>query len=255
MKVADFLWGKVPSGLATLALVLLGLTGDTDKPWSWEQPFHEGRPWWGILAVAAFLVVHLIVSTWRANQQSRQLSGSREAIQRNVLHLISDISGLAGKEYDLWMVDLYLARRVVKLRWRWPYVYDVILERSLSSALKDVREVEGHIGLDDRFFGKSFLDSRAALWWDNDLTFMPVAQGNSAEQLAAATNRKLKGSYGVIKVGPIVDELGGNCRGILVVHSSRDVETAMKALGVLAQEEADRHLSRACGNIHAQIAR
>ena len=253
MKFGDVLWGRVPAGLATLALIILGLTGDTDKPWSWAQPFHESRPWLEILILASFLVVHLIVSTWRSNQQSRRLAGSREAIQRNVLHLVSDLSGLAGKEYDLWMVDLYLARKVLTIRSRMPFLFATVLQRSLSAALKDVREVRSQIDSTDPLFGRSFVEAKIALWWDQDLALTQVAARNWAEELNPLSNEELRTNYGVIKIGPIVDELGGKCKGILVVHCGRDTESAMKGLGVLAQEEASRHLSRTCENIHAQL--
>ena len=110
MKVADLIGGKVASTIATVALAVFGLTGDARKPWEWEEAFTDNRPWGWIFGLAAFLVLHSLAGLRREQTQSRRLAGNREIVQSNVLHLIADLSGLVGREYDLWMIDLYLKK-------------------------------------------------------------------------------------------------------------------------------------------------
>ena len=60
-------------------------------------------------------------------------------------------------------------------------------------------------------------------------------------------------SYGVISVNPVVDNLGQECRGLLVVHAKRDAEIVTKVLGALQQPEGKRRMAAACVDLHGYL--
>ena len=253
MKMATFIWGRVTFTAATAALAILVSIGDPSKPWNWEDAFGDDRPWKWIFGLAGFLVLHSWISWRRELARVRRSTNDREVIQSTVLHLISDLSSLAGQRYDLWMIDLYLKRRIWSVSLRWPFVRRNVLERDLSISLADVTKLAGTIELSDEFFGACIRNGESKSWWDPNIAQTALDAENSMDQLTENRNVDLRRRCGVVKTWPIVDQQGRTCSGILAVHARRDSEVATKVLGALVGENADRFLSRTSEDIYNQL--
>ena len=236
----DLLLGRPTLVIATIGLTLVGLTGNSDRPWLW------------IFGLASFIVLHSVVNWLREKSISGRLGRSYEIVQRRVLRLISDLSNLTAREYDLWMVDLYLPRRSFALSVRRPLV--VKLVRELSLALTDVRTVPFEIRMDHKLFGQCFSQPHRGFWWDVNLA-QPSSEVNLWHEFEEMINDQLRKTYGAISVNPVVDNLGNKCCGLLVVHTERNSEVATKALGALTQSEGIRRLAGACEDIHSHICK
>ena len=253
MKWADLIWGKVTLTVASVGLAISGLVGDPRKSWDLKGVFGQDRPWVFISGFAGFIVFHSIVSWAREPRVSKHLARNREAIQNNILHLISDLSSVSGREYDLWAIDLYLVRPTLSFSRHSPFIYKKILERKLRLSLTDVRSVPASFDLGHEFFGKCFNDCEIKLWWNSELAQTQVDTRNWKTHMSCSVNEELKETYGVIGVAPIADHLNQSCKGLLVVHTNNDSETATKALGALAGSEGIRFMSRTCQNLHNQL--
>ena len=223
--------------VATVVLALLGVIGNPNRPWVW------------ILAVACALVVALFeIMAWRQEAGAgSHLGQNYEMVLSRVLTLISDLSDLTAREFDLWVVDLYLPRQA----FAW-FRRDRVgeLELSMHVTLTDVRIVPSRIE-PCHFFGRCFADSQPKLWWD--IRLEPSSGENSWQSLNGGDNNKMAESYGVVSVNPIIDNLGRECRGLLVVHAKRDPEIVTKVLGVLQQPEGRRRMAAACLDIHGHL--
>ena len=57
-----------------------------------------------------------------------------------------------------------------------------------------------------------------------------------------------------ISIQPVVDSVGKDCRGLLVVHTVNDPEIATTALTVLTQSQGRRRLARAREGIHSSLS-
>ena len=235
----DLLWSRPTSVAATAGLAVAGLVGNSERPWIW------------ILGFATFMITHEIVNFRRTRNISNRLGRKYEIVQRRMLRLISDLSELTAREFDLWMVDLYLPPSSFTPSARSRVV--VKLTRELSLTLTDARAVPTDIGLDHALFGRCFGESCSGLWWDIDLK-MSSSGNNLWHTFHEVVNNRLQETYGVISVNPVVDDLGRDCRGLLVVHTKRDSEIATKALGVLTEPKGIRRLAEACHDIHREIA-
>ena len=239
MAWSGFLWGRPTLVLSTVGLTIL--VGNLDRSLSW------------ILGLACFIVLHSIVN-WRRDQRaSGRLGRNSEVIQRRVLRLIADLSDLTAREFDLWMIDLYVPRRSMALSTSAPFVAKKKLVRELSIALTDVRALPPEIELDHVLFGPCFSKSQFAIWWDDDLVGVSMGDNNKWHEIDKEDNDKLGEMFGMTCVNPIVDGLGKQCRGLLIVHTRPDSEIATKALGALNQPEGIRRLVGACEDIHGYI--
>ena len=220
--------------IPTAVLALFGVIGNPDQKWVF------------ILASVCFcaaVLLEFINYQWERSKSDR-LGDNYKIILGRVLTLLADLSDMTARQFDLWVVDLYLPQRTSMFVRR-----NVSkLELSLHVALTDVRIVPDKIGLDHRFFGRCFTGRRSQLWWDVTLT--PSSKDNQWESLDSGDNEQLQAEYGVISVNPVVDSLGGDCRGLLVVHAMRDAEVATKVLGALNHSEGKRRLAAACRDIH-----
>lgn len=241
MVRSDLLWGRPTLVMATIGLTLIGLIKDTDRPWEL------------ILGLATFIVLHSIVNWRRDRNVSGRLGRNYEIVQRRVLRLIADLSDLTAREFDLWMIDLYLPRRSVGISTRAPFIIRKKLVRELSLALTDVRVISPEIELDHELFGPCFSKSQSGIWWDENLIGVPMGGNNKWHEIDNVVNDELGEIFGVISVNPIVDGLGKHCRGLLIVHTKPDFEIATKALGALKQPEGIRRLAGACEDIHGYI--
>ena len=255
MKIADLISSRVSATVATVALAIVGLAGNSKKPWNWKEAFSDGRPWGLIIALAVFLVWHSWVKWRKESQKTLRIAGDREIVQSNLLHLISDLSSLAGRKYDLWIVDMYLERNIWGLVRRWPYFTKGVLDREVSLSLSDVSKLPGRIEIRDNLFSRCFGSREPKLWWDPDVAQTTLRASNCLNDLDDSENATLTAGSGVIKIWPIVDKRGLSCSGIVVVHASRDTEVATNVLGVLAGGEADRFLARSSENIYNQLGK
>ena len=244
MRWWKFVWAKPTSVIATIVLTVVlafgSLTGRSNWPWSW------------IVALSAFIVLHSIVG-WVLERN--RLGRNYEGILRRTLHLVADLAELTGGRFDLWMVDLYLPRNLWKLSAQWPFVGERKLVRALSVALTDVSKAPVTIDLNHNLFGPCFTRSESRLWWDINLAELDGARQNHWYHLADPINRELRTIFGAISIQPVVDSVGKDCRGLLIVHTVNDPEIATTALSGINQSRGRRHLAGAREGIHVHLAK
>ena len=234
MNWSDLVLGRPIKVVATVILGFLGVIGSLGWPWAW------------ILALGCCVVIvshELIFYRWEWSRSNR-LGRSHGIILDRVLTLIADLSDLTAREFDLWVVDLYLPQRSSILSRKHLHKLDL----SLHIALTDVRNVSNKIDLDHKLFGPCFNEHRSELWWD--VALAPSSEENQWERLDDSNNDQIRKVYGVISVNPVIDNLRENCRGLLVVHAARDPEIVTKVLGALTYPEGKRRVAAACVDIH-----
>ena len=239
MSWSALLWGRPIVVVATLGLTILGWMPD--------------RSWVLILALAGFIIAHEIVNWLRERRPARLLDQNYPVINDRALRLLSDLANLTANGFDLWMLDLYLPPKTGTL---FAYSQKVRrLDRSLSVSLTDVRTVPLEIRSDHQLFGPCFEKGGPKLWWDTDLagSSNKNSNENSWHEINEAVNVELQQTYGVISVNPVVNSLGKDCLGLLVVHAKRDPEIVTKVLGALKESEGQRRLAAACHDIHSQM--
>ena len=224
-------------------LAFSSLTGRSNWPWLW------------IGGLSAFIVIHSIVGSVRERSIVNRLGRNYEGILRRTLHLVSDLAELTGGRFDLWMVDLYLPRYSWKISGEWPFVLKKKLVRTLSVSLTDVSKAPVTIDLNHDLFGPCFSQSKSRLWWDINLAELNGARQNHWRRLGDPINTKLRTMFGAISIQPVVDSVGNDCRGLLIVHTVNDSEIATKALSGLTQSRGRRHLAGAREGIHVHLAK
>ena len=224
--------------IASGVLAYLGVIGIREQRWVW------------IVATACFLaVVFFAVMDYRREKRSFTRFGrGYEIILSRVLSLIADLADLTAGEFGLWVIDLYLPTHTAVFR-RKGRVRKLVL--SLHIALTDIEVVQNEIETGHQLFGRCFSDPRSGIWWDIELA--PLSEENLRQRLDEKVNDQLKAQYGIVSVNPVVDNLGRDCRGILVIHAKRDAEAVIKALGALTQSEGKRRIAIACVDIHNHL--
>lgn len=231
---------RIISLLSAATLAVLGVVGNKERPWVW------------VLAIVCALVVVTLefVRIRREKNTPSRLGRNFEIIQGSMLRLTADLADLTAKEFDLWVIDLYLPA------WRFSLSRLELtreLRRSLSIALTDVRTVPSEFSLVDAFVGPSFTDSVPRIWWNIQLA--PTTDENYWDKLNDAKNEWLVEKHGVVSVNPVLNSLGADCRGLLAIHGKADAETVTKILGVLQQSEGKRRVAAACREIHSQLGK
>jgi len=152
------------------------------------------------------------------------------------------------------MIDLYLPRQSYTFRRSRYFVerkYE--LARQLSVSLVDARAqpplVDPLVGP----HGEAFARGLPVLWFDQALA------GDYPENAWLAyddsINQRLAKDYGVISAAPLVDQLGNNCVGVLVVHVGPEADRAIRAIGALRSPEGKRRLTNACVELNGLLAR
>lgn len=246
MNLLELLWSRLIRVAATVGLTVLSISG---KP----------KPW--VFLLAGFIVLHEVVQYVRDSRSS--LRGN-ELVQRRIMRLIADLSELAGDKYHFWVTDIYIPKYltggivgVMRLVQKKLLGHDrrvVTLVRELSFALKDVREVPHEVDDDNRLFGGSFRQRERRVWWDQNVVQIESDVNNQWSQLTMQENQALSSRYGAISINPIVDSMGNDCRGLLVVHVARDSEISTTAVGVFSQNRGQLRLSQACNDIHSSLS-
>lgn len=231
---------RIISVLSIAILAVLGVLGNKERLWVW------------LLAIGCALVIVTLelVRARRQRNTPSQLGRNFEVIHGSVLRLIADLSNLTARDFDLWVIDLYLPVRRFSLS---PFECTRKLRRSLSIALTDVRTVPREFALNDSLIGPSFTDCVPRIWWNIQLA--PNTDDNDWHKLNNAENKWFAEKYGVVGVHPVLNGLGADCRGLLVIHGKVDAETVTKILGVLQQSEGKRRVAAACREIHSQLGK
>ena len=239
MSWSSLLWGRPIVVIATVGLTVLNFVAKQDRPWFWFL----------VIVLAVFIVIHESFNWLRDQRLEKRFDQNYQIIQERVLRLIADLANLTGNNFGLWMIDLYLPLETTATSDHFRNVSK--LDRSLSVSLMDVRTVPLEIRIDHELFGVCFSQSNKKLWWDIDLA--NTTEENVWHVISDEVNTELRSIYGVISVNPIVDRLGKNCRGLLVVHAKRDPVAVTTVVGALKEEEGERRLDAACQDIHNQI--
>lgn len=239
MRWWNVLWARPTSVFAS---VLLAVALASEWPLLWTATF------------SVFIVLHSLIGWVRQSYYLNRLRRNYDGILRRTLHLVSDLAELTGGRFDLWIVDLYLAKYSRHLSTHWPFVAEKKLVRGLSVTLTDVSKAPITIDLEHELFGSCFRRSESQLWWDINVSDLDGVTQNHWHQLHAHNNHKLRKVFGAMSVQPVVDSNGRKCRGLLVVHTINDPEIATKALSVLAQSKGRRRLARAREGIHSALS-
>ena len=189
---------------------------------------------------------------WGARWEERSanpLGAKHEAVLGRAVSLIADLADLAGKEYDLWVVDLYLPKYALFAR---SSARSGTLGLAVHLALTDTRTVPSQLQVHGSLIGSVFLERRPAHWWDE--TLASAAGENRWCGLDEKARRRFQEEeYGVISAFPVLSSVGTDCCGVLVVHVKRDPEAAAKALSVLRQEEGKRRVAAAGRDMFNQL--
>lgn len=248
MSLWTLIWTRPIRVLAMLGVTLLSTNGDI-RLFSWVS----------ILVV--FIVTHEIRQSISYYGGRGRTLRANEDVQHRILRLITDLSGLSGRQYHLWVADIYLPRRyffedlrssIASLRTLLATLVGrdrtvVKFVRELSCTLEDAREIPRESS--HRLFGDSFLHRERRLWWDVSLA-ESSSISNQWVRLTPAENDALCGRYGAIIVSPIMDRRKEDCRGLLVVHVGRDTIMSTMAVGVFSQASGQRRLSETCNDIY-----
>lgn len=240
MNWANWLWGRPASAIAAVGLAIAGLWDDVDRPWAL------------ILIFASFLVIHASINYVRDKKLSIVLGRNYASVQGRILRLLADLAEITAGEYELWTVDVYLPEKRFSRSSLWFRAAKLSLELSVS--LTDRRPTLVNIEPGDRFFWECFDTARSKLWWDPSLV-QTSNGGNFFSKLDDASNKRLKEYCGVVGAYPVVNHLGKDCCGLLIVHTRRDTEMAVKALGALQSSESNRRLNEACKDVHEKLQR
>ena len=194
----------------------------------------------------------VLLEVWGARWEDRSanpLGAKHDAVLGRALTLIADLAHLAGKEYDLWVVDLYLPKYAL---FAWSRSGVSTLGLAVHLALTDSRTVPNQQQVDGSLVGAVFSERRPAHWWDEALA-APADESwwQGLDEKARRTFRDEE--YGAITAFPVLSSVGTDCCGVLVVHVKRDAEAVAKALSVLRQEEGKRRVAAACRDIFNQL--
>ena len=239
----DLLFGNVSLTVWTVILAVFGALGN-------------GTGWriWLIGISAGFLVLQAVVNSSRDRDILRRLARDYDRVQRRGVQVIADLGELAGRQFDLWMLDLYLKKHKWSIQNTWPLIgRDQVLERALAVSLIDVRPQPTSVERSSGPLWTSFSASRTLLWF-NKATYRSATE-NAWDQLDDATNADLAAEYGVLSICPVVDQLDKGCIGVLAIHVKSERDAIHKALATLNSDPARRRLKEACVELHGLLAR
>lgn len=240
MKWSELIWGRPAAVIASVGLALAA--------------FWEASIW--VVLCSVFIVVHAFVGWVRERGVVWRLGANYRDVLRRVLHLLSDLGNLSANGYDLWMIEVYLPKYVwVGMAANWRPGLQRALVRELSVSVGGASEPPHKFALTHQLFGRCFRRGRSELWWDRSLTDSSLNGVNSPAELDEKTYTELERTFGVVSVHPIVDAVGKDCEGLIVIHVGRDSEAATKVLGALTQQEGRRRILGACNDIHSYIKR
>ena len=206
MKWSELVWGRPAAAIASVGLALAA--------------FREASVW--VLLCFVFIVVHAVVGWVRERGVVWRLGVHYRDVLRRVLHLLSDLGDLSAGGYHLWMIEVYLPKYLWgRMLGSWPPTVQRALVRELSVAVGGASEPPHEVALTHQLFGRCFRRARSELWWDRSLTNFPMDEVNRRAELDEKTDTELGQTFGVISVHPLVDAVGKDCKGLLVIHVGR----------------------------------
>lgn len=238
----DLVFGKVTLAIATMVLAVAGLVGG------------RARPWPLIICMAGFIILHTAVNAARDRNIVRRLGREYDRVQRRAVQVVSDLGQIAGNQFGLWMVDLYLCESNWSLSLRRPFILrQRVLSRQLSVSLIDARHSPPSTDLQSGVHGMCFRESKPLLWV-NEAVYGTIP-GNAWNDMEPPTNEDLSKSYGVLNVSPLVDQLGKGCVGVLAIHVEPEGKVIHKALGTLRTPEGRLRINNACVELQGLLVR
>lgn len=238
----EVLASKLTLAAATVALTIASSVSGDDRPWKW------------IVGSAAVIVAHAWVTARRDRDVIRRLGKDYDRVQRRVLQVVADLGALAGDQYALWMVDLYVAESRVATQRSWPWIHrPQRLIRALSVSLIDARPQPPVIAVGQVGHGACFTESVPLLWFEQGQVPDPV-QENPWPTYTDDDNKELSSAYGVLALQPVVDQLDRNCLGVLAVHVAPSPDATVKALGVLRSTDGRRRLRDAAVDLNGWLS-
>lgn len=242
-RTLDVVFGRTTLTIATLSLTIAGVWNPEKRSWLW------------IFCSAGFILAHTAVSEYRERSIVRALGRDYDRIQRKCVQAVADLGELVGGRFDIWMVDLYLPRKMWRLSPKWPFIkLGRVLSRELSMSLVDPREQPPSIALDDLLpHGKCFQSTRRLLWLRRD-SYEQDGE-NAGSNFSVELNDKLSKDYGALSLNPLVDSVGKHCVGVLAVHVAPDRDSAFKAKSALRSGSGQRKLANICEEINGLLRR
>jgi hypothetical protein len=238
----ELLASKMTLAAATVVLTLASSVSGEDRPWPW-------------IAISATVIVgHAWITARRDRDVTRRLGKDYDRVQRRVLQIVADLGALAGDQYALWMVDLYVVEARFKLQRSWPLVGQrVRLVRALSVSLLDARQQPPVITLERPAHGECFTQSTPVIWFDPSQLPDTVAE-NPWPRYDSQVNEELSAAYGVLALQPVVDQLDRNCIGVLAVHVQPSAAATVKALGALRSADGQRRVRDAAVDLNGYLS-
>ncbi|MDE0267874.1 MAG: hypothetical protein OXI96_02380 [Acidimicrobiaceae bacterium] len=212
----------------------------------------NNRLWVLVILVAVFVFIHTIVSVFRDQNIVRRLGKRYDEIQRNAVQIIASLGDLSGNHFDLWMVDLYLPSRRWYFMWKIPFIgYKRKLSRQLAVSLVDVSTAQPSYDLKNSPHGQCFTSAKSRNWYNKEYRGnLDIGTWGSLDETG---NSELASNYGILSLSPIVDQLGRNCAGVLVVHVKPQEDKILRAIGVLQSSRGKRLLHNACITLHGLL--
>ena len=241
---SNFIWGRYTITVASAALAVFSLLSN-DK-----------RPWYLVIVIASFIVVHSAVGYVIDRSIVRRLGRKYDSVQRRTLQLVTDLGELVGNQFGLWMVDLYLLSSNYRMSPSWPFlVYERQLSRELSVSLIEVSTQPSIVNTNSELHGKCFTSKNTVVWFNETDLGTPDDESersvaNEWKLFSEGRNGELGDTYGIVTCSPVVDHLDKACVGVLVVHVRPERGKALRARGALLSSEGRRRIHNACVDLH-----
>ena len=240
---ANLVFGNVTLAVATVTLAAISTVSSNDRPWIWI-----------IASSAVFIIIHAAVNTIRDKSIVRRLGRNYDRIQRRGVQVIADLGQLAGDQFDLWMIDLYLPNFEWSFNSQWPLLQrNRVLSRQLAVSLIDMRPQPPSVDSVSSPHWLSFENTQPLIWFNKDIH--TSNDDNAWDTLDEATNAELAKDYGVLSIYPLVDQLGKDCVGVLTIHVEPEGNSVLKALGVLQSTLGRHRLTNTCVELNGLLAR
>ena len=197
--------------------------------------------WWWLVPLGAFIVVSELYSGLR----DRKKTGVLQVVDQRVVRAIADLAALSADNYNFWIIEIYL------LQWTWTSLgIGRRLVRQPPLALTDVQALPAEVPISgDGAFATSYRNRKPAVWWDLQSGPPPTMHDSYSTQF----DQEQTAAYGAIRVSPLADPSGRDCRGVLVVQTKLDPIHVTTAVGVFRSSEGRRRIAETCHDIYIAL--
>ena len=218
---------------------------DEDRLWIWII----------LLPSATFIIAHSVVVAVREVSLFGGLARNYDRAVRHVIGLLYNLGDLTA--FDLWMIDVYLPVRRLKVSLSWPFVtIRRRLSRQLSVSLLETRHQPPLLDIDSGPHGMCFSDEKPLLWFDERYLAPPPASiHNMWVSLDLADNAALERTYGMLSLSPLVDGNNMNCVGVLAVHVASERHKASYAHGALCSDKGLGYVRQTSEHLNGLLTR